>query len=278
MARPTRTSIRLPAIQRTDSLPYMAIRDYIADRIASGQFSAGTRLPSERQLQEALGRNRGTLRDALLQLEGEGLIYRQSRSGWYVAGGRVRYDPLRPEGFTTYVAEQNKSPATSTLSADSVRSTAELARWLDVETGADAYALLRLRSIDDRPVLVEHLYVSAERFPGLLEHSLDGSLTGLLQEQYGTRVVRMQIDMSPCMLPVAEAALLRVVPGTPGLHLTRRSFDADGHVVEYNIEYWRHDVIDVHFEVTFNQSAKVATSVRGSAAPRPASTARRRSK
>jgi DNA-binding GntR family transcriptional regulator len=270
MARPERTSIRLPAVKKSASLPYLAIRDYIAARIASGQFAAGSQLPSERQLHEALRKNRGTIRDALLQLEGEGLIFRQSRSGWYVGGGRVRYDPSSPEGFMSYVAHQGRTPATQTLAAREVKLDVAVAAHLGVPAGTAGYELLRLRSIDQRPVLVEHLYVSSRLFPGLLQHSTDGSLSGLLKEHYGTQVVGMSISMSPCLLPQAEANLLRGVSGTPGLRLTRRSFDGDKNVVEYNIEYWRHDVIDVHMEVAFG------TSAAGGSALQPSRSTRRR--
>lgn len=253
MARPPRPSILLPAVEESSALPYLAMRDYIAARIATGEFAVGAKLPSERQLQDALGRNRGTIRDALLQLEGEGLIYRQSRSGWYVAGARVRYDPTRPEGFMTYVAAQGRTPATQTLSTEIVAATSWSAEHLGIAPGLPSYFIRRLRSVDQRPVLVEHLYADPELLPGLFEHSLDGSLTELLRSQYGVTIVRMEIDMSPCLLPETQAQALRVVPGTPGLYLTRRSFDANDRVVEYNQEYWRHDIIDVHVEVSFNR-------------------------
>lgn len=251
MARPPRTSLELPAVEESAALPYLAIRDYLAARIDNGEFPAGSRMPSERQLHEALGRNRGTIRDALLQLEGEGRIYRHSRSGWYVAGRRVRYDPTRAEGFMTYVAEQGRIPATQMLSADKVPASAWVAERLGIRVGAPSYFIRRLRSIDARPVLVEHLYANATRLPGLLKHSLDVSLTEVLRREYGVTVARMQINMSPSLLSDVQAQALRVAPGTPGLYLTRRSFNAEGLVVEYNQEYWCHDVLDIHVNVTF---------------------------
>lgn len=251
MARPPRVHLQLPAVEDSSSLPYLAIRDYLATRIDNGEFPAGTRLPSERQLHEALGRNRGTIRDALLQLEGEGKIYRHSRSGWYVAGQRVRYDPTRAEGFMTYVAAQGRQPTTQTLSTEKVPASAWIAERLGVRTGASSYFIRRLRSIDGRPVLVEHLYANPARLPGLFKHSLDVSLTDVLKREYGVSVASMEIDMSPCLLPEAQALALRLAPGAPGLYLTRRSLDADAEVVEFNQEYWCHDVLDIHVEVSF---------------------------
>ena len=97
------------ALQTADApargrLQYLLVRDSLAEEISRGTLKAGARLPSERQMQVTLGVNRGTVREALFQLESEGLIYRKERSGWYVSPPRVTYDPSRPEGFTAWVA------------------------------------------------------------------------------------------------------------------------------------------------------------------------------
>ena len=52
-----------------DSLHYLGVRDAIATRIAGGELKPGERLPSERQLQVGGGVARGTIREALFQLE-----------------------------------------------------------------------------------------------------------------------------------------------------------------------------------------------------------------
>ena len=64
---------------------YLVARDHIARQIHSGVLKPGGKLPSERQLQDGLGVARGTIREALFQLESEGMIYRRDRSGWYVS-------------------------------------------------------------------------------------------------------------------------------------------------------------------------------------------------
>jgi len=103
-------------MQQLDSLQYLGVRDDIAARITAGEFKPGERLPSERQLQIGGGVARGTVREALFQLEAEGIIYRKDRSGWYVSPPPVVYDPTRWEGFMSYVEAQGRRPETETLS------------------------------------------------------------------------------------------------------------------------------------------------------------------
>jgi DNA-binding GntR family transcriptional regulator len=63
-------------------------------------------------------------------------------------------------------------------------------------------------------------------------------------------VARNRVDMRPCALIREAAERLGVKSGTPGLKVTRSSFDAAGRVVEYDREYWRHDAIRVHVDLT----------------------------
>ncbi len=234
---------------------YLALRDRIAEGIGEGKLAAGARLPSERQLQSESGAARGTIREALFQLEAEGLIYRRDRSGWYVSPPPVTYDPTRWEGFMTYVTAQGREPATETLWVKEVPASPAVADIFRVAPGARMFVISRRRSIDGRAVLVERITVDAQLAPGLLEHEFDGSLTQILKSNYGLSVARNRVDMRPCALVRSAADGLGVKTGTPGLLVVRTSFDERGRVVEYDQEYWRHDAIRVHVDTDVQPSS-----------------------
>jgi DNA-binding FadR family transcriptional regulator len=65
---------------------YRQIADQIRALIASGEFSAGSRLPPERDLAKQLGVSRPSVREALIALEVEGLVEVRIGSGIYVLG------------------------------------------------------------------------------------------------------------------------------------------------------------------------------------------------
>jgi DNA-binding FadR family transcriptional regulator len=54
-------------------------------RIASGEYSFGTRMPAERELAETFGESRATVRQALDFLESYGTVARRAGSGTFVA-------------------------------------------------------------------------------------------------------------------------------------------------------------------------------------------------
>ncbi|MCV6142187.1 GntR family transcriptional regulator, partial [Pseudomonas aeruginosa] len=94
------------------SRQYLRIRDQLAADIAQGVLQV--KLPSERELAERFLCTRITLREALQQLETEGLVYRENRRGWFVAPPRIRYNPTRTTGFMEYVSAQGRQPRTET--------------------------------------------------------------------------------------------------------------------------------------------------------------------
>lgn len=232
-----------------DGLHYLGMRDYIAGRIAAGDLRPGERLPSERQLQSGGGVARGTIREGLFQLEAEGAIYRKDRSGWYVSPPPVVYDPTRWEGFMSYVEAQGRKPATETLSKSQIACDELLAQIFERPVGAPMYLIRRRRYIDGRAVLVENIVVDAATAPGLLDYSLDQSLTSILKSAYNIVVARNRVEMQPCALTRDEAEALKVKSGLPGLNVVRTSYDAQGRVVEFDREYWRHDALKISVDI-----------------------------
>jgi DNA-binding GntR family transcriptional regulator len=227
---------------------YLALRNRIAEQIEAGSFAEG-KLPSERQFQNGTGAARGTIREALFQLEAEGLIYRRDRSGWYVSPSPITYDPTRWAGFMSYVSEQGREPATETLSTETTLVPPATAEVFGTAPDGPLFVIHRRRRVDGRPVLVERITVDPALAPGLLDHDLDGSLTGILRAHYGVTVARNRVDMQPCALVREAAEALGVKSGTPGLLVVRTSFDKSGRVVEHDQEYWRADAIRIHVDL-----------------------------
>ncbi len=79
--------------------PALADRVYqqIAARIASGEFRANAKLPSENDLSRSLGVSRPILRDALERLRGEGILASRQGAGTFVrerAGTALSFSPV----------------------------------------------------------------------------------------------------------------------------------------------------------------------------------------
>jgi DNA-binding FadR family transcriptional regulator len=74
---------------------YEQISQKLAKSIADGKYEIGQRLPSERELAQAFGVSRPTVREAIIALELDGLVDVRLGSGVYVMN---RYPPSGSEG------------------------------------------------------------------------------------------------------------------------------------------------------------------------------------
>jgi DNA-binding GntR family transcriptional regulator len=239
----------MSTIEPTDSVAALSrgqrIVDALLARIDAAEWRADQRLPVERELAESFACTRITLREALQQLEAQGRIYRENRRGWFVSPPRVHYDPTSIVGFMQYVATQGRQPRTELLSVRCQPAGTELARRLQLaDPDEEVFVLRRRRWIDRRAVLLETNVLRASWAPSLLEHDLAGSLSAVLAE-LGLRQAHSQLSMYPSSLDSEQAALLQSTAGNACFRLQRVGYADDGQAVEYDIECWRHDVLEV---------------------------------
>ena len=232
---------------------YLRVRDHFAFLIETGALAPQAPLPAERVLGETFSMTRVTARRALFQLEAEGLIYRQNRRGWFVSPPRLLYNPSANISFTDTVKAQGRTPGTRVISKEQISATKWESEHLQIAVGAPVFFIRRVRLVDGRAVLIEHLHVNAALCPGLLNLSLDRSLTDTLAEHYQIGVRRAQVTMHPTALNESQAEALGVATGIPGLYLARKAFDQSGHMIEFDQEFWRHDVLEIRVDVRADQ-------------------------
>lgn len=222
---------------------YLILRDVLAERIAQGTYPANEKLPAERELAEELNTTRLTLRDALFQLEIEGKVFRMDRRGWYVSGKRLSFDLNKDIGFMTNLREQGQEPGTELIFCEEEPASSMLAKVLNIAKGAAVYHIQRKRTINQRPVLMEDIYLDVRRCPGLQHTNLSGSLSVVLTDVYAINVKYADIQITPIAFNELHAKSLQVSPGTPGTLITRISYDGNDNVVQLDQEYWLSDVL-----------------------------------
>lgn len=90
----------------SDDLPiYQQIMDGIKQRIATGDWAPGQKLPSVRELAVEAGVNPNTMQKALAQLEQEGLLYARRTAGRFVSEQEEITRELQEDMVQSYVED-----------------------------------------------------------------------------------------------------------------------------------------------------------------------------
>jgi GntR family transcriptional regulator len=222
------------------------------ERLLGEMGEPGSRLGAERELAERLGVSRSTIRAALADLERSGTIRRgRGRGGGiFVAERKVERDLTSLAGLPAYLRRQGFESDARVLSTATIAADGETAAELGLDADALVLEVVRVRLADGEPISLERALFPADRFPGLLDRSLAGSLYELLQTGYGLVPGEAEERIEVVAAGAAEAKLLGLARGAPLLAVARTARDAGGRPFERSHDLFRGDrariVVHVH--------------------------------
>ncbi len=241
---------RVTALEQESATPrYYQLMEILRDLCAS--LEPGQIVPSELELCQMYGVSRTTVRKALDHLRQEGLLYRIQGKGTFVSPPKLRerfvhqtagiYEDMASRGVAlrTQVLEQTIIPASKVVASE-----------LQLVAGSPVIKLVRLRFVNDEPLLVSTTFLPYRSFPGLENEDLNNaSLYVVLREKYGVRLGRgtRLVEASPCT--DEEAGLLGVPAGSPLLVISGTMCDSEGHPIECGYARHRGDRSQVEIEV-----------------------------
>ena len=219
---------------------YLQIEEALEQRISSGQWEAGSRIPTEKELVEEFGVSIITVRRAVSDLCKKGLLEKQQGRGTFVCRSRFVRDSSFLMSFTESCKSQGLEPGARSLKAEMAkldRETAAALGLLPEDPGAEeAYEehplpgvfLSRLRTADGFPVAIEDSWFGPA-YSFLLQEDLnDASLFTCLQAHSGVTVARADKEIRLCAASPEEAKLLRVPMDTPLIMIRSTAYTQSG--------------------------------------------------
>lgn len=228
------------APDRDDSTPlYHQIAARLRDLIKEGRLDSGHALPSERALSELTGASRVTIRRAIEQLVGEGLLLRRQGSGTYVA--RIEQHGSDLTGFSDYAEQHGTAAGSIWLIRTLSTPTAEEAAILKIPQTAQVARLGRVRLLDGEPLAIENAVVPAGLLPPV--EKIGDSLYAALSAT-GNRPVSGTQRLRASLATSVEAGFLSMPENGEILRIDRRTYRADGTPVEYTRSAYRGDRYD----------------------------------
>lgn len=210
-------------------------------QIAGGEFDLGALLPTEEQLCEIHGASRYAVREAMRQLEENGMIARRRGSGTTV----ISHSPVQMFRHGVRSMADLLAYATTThmdwRDNDSVTTSGLLARMLGCDEGRQWQRLRGIRYEENGAVLglVEAYIDVSIATVGNVEDLKGGSIHQYILDHYGVSTAVLSQDIMAISLNPREASDLHDHAGASSLRIIRRYTSHSGIIYLISLNTYR---------------------------------------
>lgn len=211
---------------------YRDIADTIREKIKSGEYTAGQKLPYEYLLCVNYHCNKETMKKALEILVKEGLIIRRRGAGTFVKELNVSElnETVRRRSLSMHFEGHD---VTSDIKVfEVVPSNEEIAKKLQIDEGDFVYHIIRNRSVDGKPYCVEITYIPLYRLVNLKADVLKDSLYKYVINQLHLTVQSCHLKITSALSTVQEQVFLGLAEGEPYIQEEQTTYLSNGSVFE----------------------------------------------
>ena len=213
-----------------NALPkYVQTAEMLIREIAAGRLIDGERLPPERDMAADLGIAVGTLRKALADLEGRGLLQRVQGSGNYIRAGR--------EATGIYAMHRLELVGGGGLPTAEVWAVSRDAKPGDAPAfgpSPDAHRIRRLRRIGGKPAALEEIWLDGGRAEAIRKEDLSESLYLFYRQSLGFWIARAEDRVGTGPVPEWAEAPFGLSAGETAGYVERLAEDQAGQTVEFS--------------------------------------------
>lgn len=218
---------------------YIQIKDIYRDKILSGELKKGDRIESELEIQNKYQVSRITARQAVLDLEKEGMVKRGRGKGTFVIWQPAIEEELTHiMSFTKEMESRGRVPGTCNLSV-----TKEIPpKSFGMDTDKEMYCIRRVRMADDVKMvyfisyfpLSLNLPMNPEEYSESIYEMLDYSGIG--------QPVKVEEKISAVLPDKEVQSALKISKNQPVLLRHRLSYNDKNELIEYTNCYYRGDL------------------------------------
>lgn len=238
-------------IKRENPIPvYQQLKGAIRQRINTGEWPRGWKIPSEPVLSKSLNLSRGTVRKAVADLINDGLLESRQGDGTYVTGWPIEQRLMGFYSFAREAEEQGLEFKSRVLEWKEESAGANVAARLKMNPEERILRVKRLRILADMPILLETCHFPARLVSELrMEDFVEGALYDALQERCRIYVNRAEEAFEAIALGGYEAEFLEVSVGSPALMVERLAYTIDNKPIELRFSVMRGDKCRYYIEL-----------------------------
>lgn len=227
--------------KRNNNTMYANIKETLLNQIHEGVYKVGAQLPTEAELCDVFQASRTTIRQALNELEHQGIVERIQGRGTFVKRKEIHL--VQTRSFSEDVLHNGMVPRNRLLDATVVPAAKPMDELLKVPLQSPVNALARVRYADEVPLLFEKTYIPWHVAPGLANDYKEdsGSLYAFLEARYQVKIVRSVEQLKPVLADKEAAKHLRVSEGALCLQVKTLAYGEEGKPLEVSFGIFRGD-------------------------------------
>ncbi|WP_456506081.1 GntR family transcriptional regulator [Arthrobacter sp. UYCu723] len=237
------------------SLPmYRQLCDQLTLEISNRKLAPGYRLPGEHGMCELYGVSRTVVRQALGQLEHDGVIERVKGKGTFVAPRKVSESLVHTlRGLYADVESRGGSIYSDVRRREVVPADDTVAEALRIPAGGPVVVLERLRYVEDSPWSLTTTYLPGDMAEVVLGADLRNQSLYAVLARNGIRAHHGIRSVEATVANKTQAEALGIVKGAPLMQLRSIVYDAADRPLEFFIAHHRGD--QSRFEVVIDAAS-----------------------
>lgn len=204
-------------------LRYERVKQFITDKIMSGEWHAGDRVPTEQELVEQFGMSRMTVHRALRELTAEGLVKRQAGNGTFVSNERPSLDLVAVRNIADDIRARGHVHSCIVKLLVAEQATVAVAESLGLRPHAKAFHSVIIHLENNWPVQLEDRYVNPKLAPDYLKQDFSDHTPNAYLMTVGP-LERVEHTIEAIRPSAETCALLKISEDEPCLLLNRRTW------------------------------------------------------
>lgn len=238
-------------IDRESPIPlYRQVESVLREKILIGEFKNGDLLPSEAQLCDLYNVSRITIRQALDELNRNGMISRIQGKGTTVKElDRKPFNVTSATGFKKSISDETTKVRSEILSIDTIAGDStllEVFHLLSVDRESEFLRIRRLRYINDVPSVIMTSFIRKEVGEKMLEFDLStASFYELIESIVGLKIIYNKCTFIPVTATPELCTLLKVRPGSSHFYYRGISYTEGDIPVELANGYYHGDKFEL---------------------------------
>ncbi|MBP0589492.1 GntR family transcriptional regulator [Paraburkholderia sp. LEh10] len=255
-------SPRRPTFEIDSPIPlYRQIKDTLRVGILSGEYAPHSRMPSESELQTMFAVSRITIRQALGDLEKEGLIFKVHGKGSFVSQPKAAFQDIATlQGFAEAMSGSGHEIVNHVMSFRIARASAQVASKLALPDGANVVEIHRVRLLNREPVSYEVTFLPEQLGEKLKRADLSArDIFLILENDCGIALGSADLSIDAISASASIARALKIKVGAPMLRIERLTHDSRGHPIDFEYLYFRSGTFKYRLRIDRKRAPKAET-------------------